>query len=283
MGIFDSNLPWLNATDDAYRPTAANRVLQEEDAYCIHDMYAGFGKQIQDEATLSTTIDPIEELDRFLVLRCTPFDRPVIDLLTEAINRCNLIDRRKINKYKITQTVDTSGYQRKLVKVVYVKYQWSKFYFYEYTKYFGPLASIIYVTPWNEPYLTTDPLLGQAYSDKDEWRLAYRSAQNTAFLASFTPAPGFTFSNPLSLSIDTLQLDPPNNYYWQNAEPSIIYERTITYDATGNVASDNGPIPNSLALTISQSTGSTLNIGYKYEDIFVTSSSTSSSEIEVGN
>lgn len=95
MNIFRTDLPWLNSSDDRYLPTNANRILQQYDRYAIFDLYLGY--QVKDKNLNTNTITLTEEYinNPFLVNRFTPYNQPQVDLLSEAISRCKLIDRYK--------------------------------------------------------------------------------------------------------------------------------------------------------------------------------------------
>ncbi len=101
MSIFDTILPWFSLQPDIYKPDSANRINQQYDFYSIFDLYLGYQEQDTDESTGASTLDPKENVNNpLLVSRFSPWKQPTIDLLTEAINRCSVIDRYRENTYK---------------------------------------------------------------------------------------------------------------------------------------------------------------------------------------
>lgn len=102
--VFDTVLPWFLNSVDRFKPETTNRILQQYDYYGIYDLYLGYANRELNET--DNTMDESTGVDcKFLTLRCHPYNQPVIDLLTEAINRHNYLDRHRVDEYQVTANI----------------------------------------------------------------------------------------------------------------------------------------------------------------------------------
>jgi hypothetical protein len=117
MSVFDTVLSWF-PEGDIHKPIEINRILQQYDFYGIYDLYLGYGKEKLNESTRAITLDESEAIEPLLVMRFTPAKQPIVDLLSEAILRCNYIDRYREDTYLVT--ANRTGIREKSVDVIVI-------------------------------------------------------------------------------------------------------------------------------------------------------------------